>query len=74
MEATSLLTWVRSEAIYALGSDVNRWLRLIDVASANAMRSRSPDARIDFVRQRSWRSNMLNDSVYCQLSNPCVEI
>lgn len=48
MDATSLLTWVRSEAIDALGSDVNRWLRLIDVASANAMRSRSPDARIDF--------------------------
>jgi hypothetical protein len=48
MDATSLLTWVRSEAIDALGSDVNRWLRLIDVARANAMRSRSLDSRTDF--------------------------
>jgi hypothetical protein len=39
---------VRSEAIDALGSDVNQWLRLIDVASAGAMRSRRPDARTDF--------------------------
>lgn len=48
MDAGSLLAWVRSEAIDTFGSDMNRWLQLIEVASANAMRSARPDARTDF--------------------------
>jgi len=48
MSASYLLRWVRSEATESLGSEPNRWLRLIEVASKNAMRNRNPDERAIF--------------------------
>lgn len=48
MDAPSLLGWVRSEEVESLGSNVNRWLRLIDVASQKSIHGRSADERAIF--------------------------
>lgn len=48
MDAPSLLDWVRSEEVESLGSNVNRWLRLIDVASQKSVHVRSTDERATF--------------------------
>ena len=48
MDAPSLLDWVRSGEVELLGSNVNRWLRLIDVASQNSVHGRSTDERATF--------------------------
>jgi hypothetical protein len=48
MDAPSLLDWVRGEEVEPLGSNVNRWLRLIDVASQKSVHGRSADERATF--------------------------
>lgn len=48
MDAPSLLGWVRSEQVESLGSNVNRWLRVIDVASQRSVHARSTDERATF--------------------------
>jgi hypothetical protein len=48
MGASSLLDWVRSEEVESLGSNVNRWLRLIDVASQKSVHGGSADERATF--------------------------
>jgi hypothetical protein len=48
MDAPSLLDWVRSEEVESLGSNVNRWLRLIDVASQKSVHASSADERATF--------------------------
>ena len=48
MDAPSLLDWVRSEEVEALGSNVNRWLRLIDAASQKSVHGHSVDERATF--------------------------
>lgn len=48
MDAPVLLGWVRSEEVESLGSNVNRWLRLIDVASQRSVHARSTDERAIF--------------------------
>jgi hypothetical protein len=48
MDAPSLLGWVQGEEVEALGSDVNKWLRVIDVAVQKSLHGRSADERATF--------------------------
>lgn len=48
MGAPALLRWVQVDAAGSLGSSGNGWLRVIEVASKNAARSRDADDRAIF--------------------------
>lgn len=48
MDAPSLLDWVRSEQVESLGSNMNRWLRLIDAATQKAVHGSSTVQRATF--------------------------